>query len=155
MKTLKLFLLFYITAQFATAQVKPNELGLYANSDGTLYSGLLEASENGLKKSVIEVKDGKMDGEAKYYFDSGKLMETGMFANGLKSGKWVRYNESGMMTGFAFYREGKKDGTWLVFDDKGKKRFEMNYKNGEKTGIWNSWDEQGNLLSTKDYSQVN
>ena len=40
-------------------------------------------------------------------------------------------------------------------DDAGKKRFEMHYHMNEKTGVWNSWDEKGELVSTKDYSQVN
>lgn len=155
MRNLKLTLLFLALVTLTNAQVKQNDKGLYANADGSLYTGLLEANDNGVKKSIIEVKDGQLDGEAKYYFTSGKLLETGMFAHGLKSGKWVRYNEAGMMTGFAMYKDGKKDGTWLVFDNNGKKRFEMTYKNGEKTGVWNSWDENGNLISTKDYSQVN
>jgi antitoxin component YwqK of YwqJK toxin-antitoxin module len=155
MNSMKLTFLFLSLVALINAQVKPNDKGLYANEDGSLYTGLLENDENGIKKSVIQVKEGQLDGEAKYFYTSGKLMETGMFAKGLRSGKWVRYNETGMMTGFALYKDGKKDGTWLVFDDNGKKCFEMTYKNGEKTGVWNSWDETGNLVSTKDYSQVN
>jgi len=155
MKTLKLFLFFFVIAQFAIAQVKQNDKGLYANADGSLYTGTLETEENGVKKSTIEVKDGHINGEAKYYYASGKLMETGMFENGSKSGKWIRYNEAGNMIGLASYKLGKKDGSWIVWDDNGKKRFEMTYKNGEKSGVWNNWDENGAIVSTKDYGQVN
>lgn len=155
MKTLKFFLFFFVIAQFAIAQVKQNENGLYADANGLLYNGALETLENGTKKSVILVKEGRIDGEAKYYYASGKLMETGMFENGTKSGKWIRYNEAGIMIGLASYKAGKKDGNWIVWDDNGKKRFEMNYKDGEKTGVWNQWDEKGDLLATKDYGQVN
>ncbi len=142
-------------AFFVNAQVKQNNDGLYANADGTLFSGTLTLDENGIKKSTLEIKDGKLNGEAKYFYASGKLMETGYYETGLKHGKWIRYNESGIMTGLAAYSLGKKDGTWLVFDDNGKKRFEMNYKNGEKTGIWTNWDENGAIAGTKDYSQAN
>jgi antitoxin component YwqK of YwqJK toxin-antitoxin module len=155
MKKIKLLLLFAALVSISHAQVKQNEQGLYADAKGNLYSGVLETSDNGIKKSVIEVKDGQMDGEAKYYYASGKLMESGMFENGVKSGKWIRYNESGSMIGLAAYKAGKKDGTWIVWDDKGKKRFEMVYKNGEKTGVWNNWDENGVIVSSKDHSQVN
>jgi antitoxin component YwqK of YwqJK toxin-antitoxin module len=155
MKTLKLFLFFIALAGFTNAQVKLNDKGFYANADGALYTGTLETEENGAKKSMIEVKDGQINGEAKYYYASGKLMETGMFESGSKSGKWIRYNEAGTMIGLASYKLGKKDGTWIVWDDNGKKRFEMTYKNGEKSGVWNNWDENGAIVSTKDYGQVN
>lgn len=155
MKTTKLFLIFFVIAQLAIAQVKQNDKGLYANADGLLYTGTLETEENGTKKSVIEVKDGQINGEAKYYYTSGKLMETGSFEKGSKAGKWIRYNESGIMIGLASYKAGKKDGSWLVWDDNGKKRFEMTYKDGEKTGVWNQWSENGDLVASKDYGQVN
>ena len=155
MKSLKFFLFFFMIAQFAISQVKQNDKGLYTNADGSLYTGTLETDENGAKKSVIEVIDGQINGEAKYYYASGKLMETGSFEKGLKAGKWIRYNESGTMIGLAAYKAGKKDGAWMVWDDSGKKRFEMSYKDGEKTGVWNQWDEKGDLLASKDYGQVN
>jgi antitoxin component YwqK of YwqJK toxin-antitoxin module len=155
MKKLRVILGFLFLTILVKAQVKQNENGLYANSDGSLYSGVLETEENGIKKSLITVEYGQLNGEVKYYYASGKLMEVGSYEKGSKHGKWIRYNESGMMTGIASYRLGKKDGMWLVWDDNGKKRFEMNYKNGEKTGVWYNWDADGNLLSQKDFSQVN
>lgn len=155
MKTLNLLLGFLFFAMVANAQVKQNSDGLYANADGSLFSGTLTLDESGVKKSTLQIKDGKQHGEANYFYASGKLMETGNYENGLKHGKWIRYNESGIMTGLAAYSLGKKDGTWLVYDDNGKKRFEMNYKNGEKTGIWTNWDENGGIAGTKDYSQAN
>lgn len=155
MKKLQLLLYFIVSIGITNAQVKQNDKGLYANVDGSLYNGILETEENGIKKSVIEVKEGQINGEVKYFYASGKLMEVGMFTNGLKSGKWTRYNEAGSTIGIAAYKHGKKDGTWIVWDDNGKKRFEMSYSNGEKTGVWNSWDENGTLVSLKDYGQIN
>lgn len=155
MKKLQFFLFLIALVGLTNAQVKQNDKGLYANADGSLYSGTLETDENGFKKSVIEIKDGKINGEAKYYYVSGKLMEVGMFANGLKSGKWTRYNETGNIIGVAAFKLGRKDGTWIVWDDNGIKRFEMNYANGEKSGVWSSWDENGTIVSSKDYGHVN
>lgn len=144
-----------ILTAFVKAQVKQNENGFYLNPDGTYYTGVLETNENGVKKSVLEVNNGQLNGEATYYYASGKLMETGYFNNGQRDGKWIRYNESGIMVGLAAYSMGKKHGTWLVWDDNGKKRFEMNYKMGEKSGVWFNWDENGQLLSSKDFGQIN
>jgi antitoxin component YwqK of YwqJK toxin-antitoxin module len=155
MKKLSVILGLLLLTVLVKAQVKQNENGLYANVDGSLYTGVLETEENGVKKSVFAVQNGEINGEAKYYYASGKLLEIGSFEKGNKNGKWIRYNEAGLIIGIASYNLGKKDGTWIVWDDHGKKRFEMNYKMGEKTGIWFNWDENGQLLSQKDFGQMN
>ncbi len=155
MKKIGFILGFFLLTLLVNAQVKQNENGLYMESDGSLFTGTLENKENGVKQSEIEVKDGLSSGEAKYYYASGKLMEKGIFENGQKNGKWLRYNESGVTVGLAIYHLGKKNGTWIVWDDNGKKRFEMHYTMGEKTGTWFNWSEKGELISSKDFSQVN
>lgn len=143
--------LFLITA--ASAQTL-NEKGLYIDSEGNLFSGIITAMNNNIK-SEMEVKDGVLFGKANYYFASGKLMEAGMMANGLKDGQWTRFNENGITSAIGFYAAGKKTGTWTVFGDNGKKRMEMNYSNGEKSGTWTSWDENGAIASTKVYGSAN
>ena len=137
------------------AQVKQNDKGYYVDADGSFYTGIITVENKDNSKSVFEVKDGLKDGEAQYFYASGKTMEKGFFVKGQKNDKWIRYNESGVSIGIASYLLGKKEGTWLIFDDNNKKRFEMHYKNGEKTGIWYNWDENGQVISTKDFSQVN
>lgn len=155
MKKLQYIIVIACISLFTKAQVV-NDKGLYVNEDGSLYTGMATERENGIKKSTFQVKEGIVEGEANYYYAStGKLMETGMFVNGLKNGKWTRYNEAGIVIGLAQFNLGKKDGTWIVWDDNGKKRFEMNYHNGEKTGVWYNWDEAGQVVSTKDYGQAN
>ena len=155
MKRSMIFLLFSMMVLTTIGQVKQNDKGLYADAKGNLYTGVLELNENGVKTSILTIKDGQLNGDAKYFFETGQLMRTGFHENGLKTGKWTTYNESGVMVGLAFYTAGKKDGTWIAWDDNGKKRFEMNYKNGEKTGTWIQWDENGALFSSKSYSQAN
>ncbi|HXB39667.1 MAG TPA: hypothetical protein VNZ49_03945 [Bacteroidia bacterium] len=155
MKNLSLILgVLILLAIGAKAQVTLNEKGLYQDKDGALYTGVLETTENN-QKCVIEVRDGYANGEAKYYYASGKLMEIGFFENGLKNGKWLRYNESGIAVGLALFTAGKKNGTCLVWDDKGRKLFEMHYANGEKTGTWFNWDDKGVLIGSKDFGNAN
>jgi antitoxin component YwqK of YwqJK toxin-antitoxin module len=155
MKRLIVFLLFFVVAQFAISQVKQNENGLYASSNGVLYTGELELNESGIKTAIVQIKNGQLHGDAKYFFETGQLMRTGTHENGLKTGKWITYNEAGVMVGLAFYNAGKKDGTWIAWDDNGKKRFEMNYKNDAKVGTWIQWDENGSLFSSKSFTQSN
>jgi antitoxin component YwqK of YwqJK toxin-antitoxin module len=140
---------FFFLALAANAQTL-NEKGLYIDSEGNLFSGAITSMNNGVK-SEMEVKDGVIAGKATYFFASGKIMEAGMMANGLKDGQWTRYNEKGMTSAVGFYAAGKKSGTWTVFDESGKKRMEMSYSNGEKAGTWTSWDESGAVASTKTY----
>lgn len=138
------------------AQVALNEKGLYQHTDGTLYTGVIETlNEAGTRKSVLNVKEGMLHGKAIYYFADGRVMENGMFENGLKTGEWTRFSESGITIGLAAFNAGKKHGTWLVWDDKGNKLFEMHYNNGEKAGVWNNWDSTGQLLSSKDFGNGN
>jgi antitoxin component YwqK of YwqJK toxin-antitoxin module len=139
----------------AQSQVKAGADGLYRDTDGSLFTGTLENKENGAIHSEIDVRDGVCNGNAVYYYSSGKTMESGTFVNGQMDGKWLRYNENGTMVGLAIYNLGKKNGTWFVWDDAGKKRFEMNYSLGEKTGTWYNWDENGNVVSEKNYAHAN
>lgn len=150
-KLIALCFLFLVTA--ANAQTL-NEKGLYTDSEGNLFSGVITAMNNGVK-SEMEVKDGIIAGKATYFFASGKVMETGMMLNGAKDGQWTRFSEAGLTSAIGFYSAGKKSGTWVVFDESGKKRMEMNYSNGEKSGTWTSWDENGAIASTKTYGGAN
>lgn len=147
------FILAVIVSLGVNAQ-QLNDKGLYITSDNELFSGEITALNNGVK-SKISIKEGVVNGEATYYYASGKIMESGTFTNGKKDQKWTRYTESGIPSAIAFYTLGKKSGTWLVYDDQGKKRFEMNYTDGEKTGTWTNWDENGLVIQTKDYSIKN
>ncbi|MBK9285246.1 MAG: toxin-antitoxin system YwqK family antitoxin [Sphingobacteriaceae bacterium] len=131
-----------------------NQEGLFVNTDGTLYTGVFASNEKGVRFEM-NIKEGKKDGTATYYFASGKVLESGEYKNGLKENKWTRYNESGIVSAIGFYSAGKKHGNWLVFDEHGNKRFEMNYLNGEKTGEWINWDESGAIVSTKNFGSVN
>jgi antitoxin component YwqK of YwqJK toxin-antitoxin module len=142
-----------ILTQGLYAQVTLNNKGLY-QENGALFSGVLETKQNG-HKAVLEIKDGTPEGDARYYYESGKLMEKGTFSAGLKNNTWTRYNESGVTVGLAVFNRGKKDGTWMVWNDEGKKLFEMHYHNGEKTGTWYNWDASGQLISSKDFSHAN
>ncbi len=144
---------FFFLALAANAQ-SLNEKGLYIDSEGNLFSGVITSLNNNVK-SEMDVKDGIISGKATYFFASGKVMEAGMMVNGSKDGQWTRYNENGMTSAIGFYAAGKKSGTWIVYDEAGKKRMEMNYSNGEKAGTWTSWDESGAVASTKVYGGAN
>lgn len=49
-----------------------------------------------------------------YYFDNGKIKETGFFRSTKLQGKWIKYNNKGEITTIANYENGKKEGKWFV-----------------------------------------
>ncbi|MBL7931745.1 MAG: hypothetical protein JNL60_07585 [Bacteroidia bacterium] len=161
MKKLVFLVLTVLSLGFLNAQ-KLNDKGLYVNYDeksamlfnDELFNGVISETKEGVK-SELTIKEGLVDGQARYFYASGELMETGTFTKGQKDQKWTRFNQDGSVSAIAFYNLGKKTGTWLVYDNNGKKRFEMNYSDGQKTGTWTSWDENGAVVSSKDYSNVN
>ncbi|MBA3662836.1 MAG: hypothetical protein H0W61_01320 [Bacteroidetes bacterium] len=148
-----LIFVFILTCRLSMAQ-NLNDIGLYVNSEGDLFNGVLTVQKDKVK-SELSVRNGVIEGPANYFYASGNLMESGNFTGGKKDQKWIRYNENGVITATAFYSLGKKAGIWQVFDDNGKIRFEMKYQDGEKTGIWTSWDESGIVSNTKNYSVSN
>lgn len=128
--------------------------GLYCKN-GVAYTGNVTISDaNGAPKSLLAVVEGKLQGDAVFYYPSGQIMETGSFVAGLRSGVWTRMSESGNKTGEGSYFNGQKHGKWMVWDEKGTKRFEMEYVNGEKANTWYNWDENGTLIATTNYQKM-
>ncbi len=153
MKKLLAFLLLFFVQDLITGQTV-NSNGLYVNDKGKLFSGIVKSTENGVQ-AEYSVINGVLEGNAKFYYAGGKLMESGMYAAGLKNDKWIRYTEAGSVSAIAFYKQGKKSGTWVVYGDNGNKRCELNYTDGQKSGIWTSWNEEGQITESKDYSKLN
>jgi antitoxin component YwqK of YwqJK toxin-antitoxin module len=128
--------------------------GLYAKN-GKAYTGSVTISDaNGATKSIINVTDGKPNGDATFYYPSGQIMETGSFVAGLKSGLWIRTSEKGVKIGEGTYFNGVKHGKWFMWDENGVKRFEMDYVHGTKANTWYNWDEKGELVATTNYEKM-
>ena len=153
MKKLILIVAAVLTFNTLAAQ-QTNDKGLYVDSDGELFNGIISSHHEDVKFKIT-IKNGVVEGEAEYFYASGKLMETGIFKEGKKDNKWIRYNENSTIAAIGFYALGKKTGQWLVYDENGKKRFEMNFSNSEKIGLWTNWDENGIVVNTKNYNISN
>lgn len=148
-KFLTLSLLFISAIAFA---YDGNDVKLFYDQNGNLYNGQhITYHENGIKKTDFTIQSGKIVGTAKFFYESGELMESGNYSDGLKDGAWTKYSKTGGVIGVASFKSGEKDGQWLIFNNQGKKLFEMYYTNGERSGTWKQWDEKGNLISEKSY----
>ena len=145
----------FIISTHLFAQEITNKEGVFVNNTGEKYSGNLVAYfENGNKQYSYEIKEGKENGKAEFFYVNGKLMEQGEFTNGKKTGNWIKWSEKGSQIKLAEanYNNGEKHGKWIIWDENGIKRYEMHYENGKRIGIWKSWKKKGNETETKDYS---
>lgn len=55
--------------------------------------------------------------KATYYFENGKVSQTGFFKNGKLEGQWVSFDVNGNKKAVAEYADGKKTGQWLYWND--------------------------------------
>ena len=151
-----LFILSILFAFTTSSQKLTVKDGLYYIDNQKLFTGVYTSYfESGNKKSTANITEaGKQNGVVTYYYENGKVMETGAFVNDEKDGQWLRWDEAGRKIAEAFYVSGKKNGTWMIWDEKGTKRYEMFYAMGEKVGKWSMWDEAGKLTSEKVFSTI-
>jgi len=92
---------------------------------------------NGILRSQGKWSDNKRVGRWDYYFDDGKMCESGDFENGFKTGLWRTWIQSGAPESEGSYgAEGLRVGFWTWWQPDGKIDRERtgNYKHGEKTG---------------------
>lgn len=132
-KVLTLIMLLFAGAALANAS--GNDVKLFYDQNGNLYSGhYITYHENGKINTEFEILNGRIIGQAKFFYESGELMEAGSYSKGQKEGSWIKYSKTGVTIGKASFKEGMKHGEWLIFDNSGIKLFEMHYTNGERSG---------------------
>ena len=138
----------------AFAQEIKIENGLYCKK-GKTYTGAITLTDSkGITQSVLSVVEGKLQGNAVYFYESGQIMETGSFVEGQRNGKWERLDENGCKIGEGHYFNGQKHGKWIIWDENGNKRFEMTYIQGEKSSTWYNWDETGTVVTIVNYEKM-
>lgn len=63
------------------------------------------------KSGAVKAKgafiDSKMEGEWRFYRETGELWQVGMLKRDLKHGRWIRYSKEGNIEYDAEFREGK------------------------------------------------
>ncbi len=85
---------------------------------------------DGSLKSIIPLKDGKMNGTVKYFHRNGLVSFEIDHVNGIKDGNMKSFSNEGTLMSTGKYKRGKKDGEWKYFSSNGNlKRTEV-YKEG-------------------------
>lgn len=81
---------------------------------------------DGSLKSIIPLKDEKMDGTVKYFHKNGLVSFEIDHVSGVKDGKMRSFSKEGTLVSTGQYLRGKKDGEWKYYTSDGSlKRTEI------------------------------
>lgn len=88
--------------------------------------GYLKSEENNKYKENI----GKLEGEVKFYYPSGKLLQIDLYQNGILNGESISYYENSAIKGKVMYQNGALHGKAYHYDTNGKLTKETIFQNG-------------------------
>lgn len=94
---------------------------------------------------------GKLEGNRKIFFPSGKLAEESNYKNNVRQGAYKKYTENGIVLEETTYLNGEFHGQTIYRDPLGNIVAKGVYKNGKKKGIWQFF-ENGKLVSEENMS---
>ncbi|MGD0712328.1 MAG: DUF3352 domain-containing protein, partial [Bacteroidales bacterium] len=129
--------------------------------EGTLKEGKIDGLlktyfENGNIASSVNYRDGKVIGAAKFYYDNDepKVKAEMVFDDDEKiKGEYLEYYENGVKKAVLEFDDGKPNGDALFYYDSGKIKIEGSYKEGKKTGNWKNYTEDGNLFDKEKWAK--
>ena len=82
---------------------------------------------------------------------SGKPRAVGRMRLGLVEGNWRFFHESGELRTSGAFSEGRPEGTWALLSETGQKLAEVSYRSGELDGAARQWNSSGSLLISGAY----
>jgi antitoxin component YwqK of YwqJK toxin-antitoxin module len=113
-----------------------------------LFSGyMVEKEKDGRIVYQLPIIDGKENGVAKGWYNTGEKLLERLFINGKKEGFFKQWWPNGHLRYVFHYKNDNYDGTQWVYFPNETKREASNYQKGEKEGIQRVWDEKGELIS--------
>ena len=116
-------IIFFFSIGFLYAQ-DPDSTSSGSNPDGT-YTLIRVYNDEGVILSEINYVNGRPNGEYRYYYCDGKLMEEGMWNRGHQIGILKRYDKNGNIAQFFnFDDDGNRVGNQLYFYSTGTVRAE-------------------------------
>jgi antitoxin component YwqK of YwqJK toxin-antitoxin module len=107
---------------------------------------------NGNPKHEITFKSGVANGPAKFYFEDGKVWESGTWVIDHWVGNYEMYHANGQKAYDWFYNNtGKRTGTQNYYHENGKLKYSGNWENGKTIGNLKVYDEKGTLVAERVY----
>ncbi len=100
-------------------------------------------SQNSVIKPLLQQEGALI--KATYYYEDGKIAQTGFYRDNKPHGVWKSYNPEGEQTATALYEEGAKTGKW--FFREGNKLVEVDYSKNRIMRVTNWNNAQSVVLN--------
>ncbi|WP_462354933.1 toxin-antitoxin system YwqK family antitoxin [Fusobacterium ulcerans] len=95
-------------------------------------------------------KNGKRDGlTERFHNDSGKIMESANYKNGVIEGEFKTYYPNGKLEGEVNYKNGNPNGECKGYYENKNIKFTGSFKEGLPDGIWRHYSENGEIIEEK------
>lgn len=108
---------------------------------------------NGNMKNQLTFQNGRPDGYAIMYHETGKISEEGNWKNNRWVGNYKLYYENGQVQHeFVFNPNGKREGPQKYYYENGQVAIEGNFVNGKESGTIKEYHENGDIKAEKSYN---
>jgi antitoxin component YwqK of YwqJK toxin-antitoxin module len=107
--------------------------------------------EGELKSKISYDRNGKMHGDATWFYQNGKPEAEAQYVHGELHGTMSRWLPNGNKVAEDHYRHGEMHGPSLEWDYKNQKVREQYYKDGKLHGKSSTWHTSGNLREMGEY----
>jgi len=94
------------------------------------YSGLIKCCKNGKVEMILTIKDGKLDGLKRTWYENGQLGSERNYKDGKPNDLIRIWYENGQLEAESNYKDSKEDGLTRYWHENGQLIYEGNYKNG-------------------------
>ncbi len=145
------------TEQYYKHNYEGTELLKYEGriEDGALSGVWKTYYESGNIKSSVNYVNGKIEGEAFFYFDNVKriMLAHALFDDEQIIENYEEFYENGARKALIPYKDGVPHGDAEFYYENGKLKIEAEYKNGFKHGKWKFYDENGELMTKEKWKK--
>ncbi len=91
------------------------------------------------------------NGQAKFYYPSGKVASEGTMLNGKPDGYWKTYYENGTLKSEGNRKNHQLDSSWKFYSEQGALTTEYFYRDGKKNGLKKSYNSETQKLVSEEY----
>jgi len=111
------------------------------------------SKENGQLLLVEDNKNGKVHGSSKVYNPlNEQLAEEATYVDGRRNGPAKQYYDSGVLMMECQYKDNQLNGPSKTYYPSGALKEEGSFEKGSKVGVWKTYNEDGDVVGTDNYS---
>jgi len=126
---------------------------LYTEDNINPFSGKCKVvyTDTELIKEVLTFRKGRLDGDARYYYQNGNIKWKGSYRNGFISGEWEYWDENGKIMYVVNYKHDTLEGEFASYHHNGTIKEKGCYSDNSRKGEWIVYSEKGQITSKKSY----